>query len=92
MNIHPCHTSFSADMSSRNLSPLDSGYGPMMAVLEGIQTSITEARRDIKRVENKVDGMIETQGLDATAGQEWREKHSDAVRDIKDQLSLAAKR
>ena len=72
-------------MSAAGSSSLDSGYGPMMAVLQGIQ-------KDLKRVEHKVDGIIETQGLDAAAGQQWRDKHSDAVRDIKDQLCSAAKR
>ena len=64
----------------------------MMEILTEIQSNINGLREDVKRVENKVDGMMETQGLDANASQQWRDKHSDTVREIHDNLSSAAKR
>ena len=62
--------------SSSSLDP--ASFGPMMEVLEGL-------RQDFKRIESKVDGMIE-------AGQQWGAKHSDAVREISDNLSSVVSR
>ena len=53
---------------------------------------LTNIQSTMKRFEEKVDGMIETQGLATNATQQWQLKHSDAVREIQDKVCSAETR
>ena len=57
----------------------------MMEILTEIQSNINGLREDVKRVEDKVDGMIEL-------GQQRADKLSDTVREIDDRLRSVVSR